>query len=253
MFLFKKKKVVLNCYTYRPDVYSYFPIEKSSKHIPEWWKNLPNQIYLTEDTFMQAPTMKSCVGFVNYYNCAIAIPMWSDCKIITNTQKNEINWLFSDQATIAMSHHHGQKGEYLLNSESSYAHMKIDTPWLFQCEEEVNFLFSGNTWSLDTPEKIIIPPGIINYKYQNATNINMFIKMDNTISLLNAGIPYVHVFPMTEREIEIKTHFVDYQQYMAIYSTGVTNFFNKSYYKHKKIMQDKEKLSKCPVSHLFRR
>ena len=46
MFLFKKKKVVLNCYTYRPDVYSYFPIERSSKHIPEWWKKLPNQVLL---------------------------------------------------------------------------------------------------------------------------------------------------------------------------------------------------------------
>ena len=253
MFFLKNKKIILECYTHRPDVYEYFPIQRASKAIPEWWKKLSSNLYLTPDKFVELPTMKSCAGFISYYNSSISIPMWSDCKIKTDLKEDSINWLFSDSKTNAVSHHFGQMGEYFNSSNSRYAHMKINSPWRFKCKEEINFLYSGNTWSLDNPETIIIPPGVINYKYQFSTSVNMFVKMGNDITVLNAGSSLVHLFPLTEREVEIKIYLIKEEEFHRMNDMGTFNFFTKSYYKHKNIMREKEKQSKCPISGFLKR
>ena len=252
MFLFKKKKLVLDCFTYRPDVYAYFPIERASKNMPEWWKNTPPTAAMDNINLVEIPTIKSCVGLINYYSNAISIPMWSDCKIVTSIERNEINWFFSDLKTNCVSHHHSQNGNYFHNSTSVYAHMKINSPWAFKCNEDIKFVFTGNTWAIDNPERIVIPPGVIDFKYQNSTNINMFVKIDDNSAIFNANTSLVHVFPMTEREIDIRNHHVSEKEFDDILDMSRTNYFSKSYLKHRTHLKNKEKSSKCPVSSLFK-
>jgi hypothetical protein len=67
MFLFKKKKVVLDCFTYRSDVYSYFPIQKASSAMPNWWKKMPATFCPDPTGLAEFPTMRSCSGFLSYY------------------------------------------------------------------------------------------------------------------------------------------------------------------------------------------
>jgi hypothetical protein len=124
---------------------------------------------------------------------------------------------------------------------------------MIKCKEEIEFVFNGNPWALNNPEQVIIPPGVINFKYQNTVNINMFIRMNGVQKTkLNAGLPLVHLFPMTEREVEIKNHCVDEQEYIKIERLGTMNFSHKSYLQHKKIKKDAEKTPKCPFSSAFR-
>ena len=55
-FFFKRKEIVLDCFTHRPDTYEYFPIEKSTKHFPQWWKDLKVEI---PDDYTIGQTMKN--------------------------------------------------------------------------------------------------------------------------------------------------------------------------------------------------
>lgn len=253
MFLFKKKKVVLDCFTYRPDVFSYFPIKKASSLIPEWWKKLPATYPVDSLGLAEFSTMRSCVGFLNYYNNAISIPLWTDTRIRTSVDDDTLHWHFTDGVTQAVPHDLKQKGDYLSDPMSLYTHLKIVSPWILSCKEDIQFVFSGNTWAINNPEQIIIPPGVVDYKYQSVTSINMLIRMNGLqIASLDAGSSLVHLFPMTEREVEIKTHFVDEKDFRNMENLGVNSFTTKSYFKHKHIRKEHEKTGKCPVSGFFK-
>lgn len=253
MFLFKKKKVILDCFTYRPDVFSYFPIEKATNALPDWWKKMPSTFNADSIGLVEIATMKSCAGLLGYYNNAISLPLWTDCRIRTSEEDDTINWYFSDGATVAIPHDFRQKGEYLSNPILRYTHLKIVSPWIINCKEDINFVFSGNTWAINNPEQIVIPSGVVSYKYQSVTNINMFIRLNSIqIASLDAGSSLVHIFPMTEREVEIKTHFIEEKQFKNIENLGANNFRTKSYFKHKHFRKEAEKAGKCPVSGFFK-
>lgn len=252
MFLFKKKKVILNCYTYRSDVFAYFPIEKATKSFPNWWKELPNSY--SPDGLQEVGTMKGCAGFTSYYQNAISLPLWSDCIIKASESEKSFEWAFSDHATEVSPHSPEQIGNYLRDGNSTYAQMKIISPWALHCDEEINFVFSGNPWAMSNPERVIIPPGVVNYKYQFVTNINLFLRVigDQTTKL-DAGSSLIHIFPMTEREVEIRSHFVDKKEWNALTELGTRNFSLKTYYKHRQVLKDREKAGTCPMSSILKR
>jgi hypothetical protein len=86
LFLFPKKKIVLDCFTYSESVLQTAPITNAMKHIPSWWKKLPSAHF--EETFFPTPTMKGCVGMVDYYANSVALPLWSEIIINVDSNKN---------------------------------------------------------------------------------------------------------------------------------------------------------------------
>lgn len=248
MFFFKKKEVVLDCFTARSDVYSYFPIQPASKLIPDWWKKLPTNY--TTNGLDENPTMKGCAGFIDYYSEAISIPLWTDIAFRTIQANQSVQWLCSDRLTPVHSHDLIQIGDYLSNNRSKYIHVKITSPWMLSCKKDIKFLFSGNTWSFDNPQDVIIPVGAVNYKYQNSVNINMLLFFNNIQTFkLTAGIPLIHLFPITDKKIKLKTHLIGEEEYSKISALSHTNFFSKNYFKRKNIIKN---VRKCPMSSIFK-
>ena len=47
-------------------------------------------------------------------------------------------------------------------------------------------------------------------------------------------------------------NFIDEKEYRNIENLGATNFTTKSYYKHRQIIKENEKMGKCPVSRFFK-
>jgi hypothetical protein len=65
MFWRKNKPIILHCYTHRADVYNYFPLEKASKFIPNWFKKLPAPSFLglhENGEGKAVSNLKECVG-----------------------------------------------------------------------------------------------------------------------------------------------------------------------------------------------
>jgi hypothetical protein len=137
LFLFPKKKIVLDCFTSHAYVIEYSPINFAIKHIPDWWKNLPKSY---ENGLSK--NMRHCVGMVDYYKKSIAIPMWSDLQIKTHGDK-KYEWQFSDLQSEAAIHSRTQMGEFL----DGYGHLKLATPWNFVSEKDINWVWSHPTYS----------------------------------------------------------------------------------------------------------
>jgi len=244
MIFIKRKEIVLDCFTTRSDVHTYFEIQPASKLMPDWWKKIPSNY--TTNGLDENPTLKCCAGFIDYYSEAISIPLWTDISFKSTQSNKLVQWMSSDKTTEVQFHHMFQLGDYLSDSRSKYIHMKIVSHWLFSCKKDIKFLFSGNTWSLDNPQDIVIPTGISDFKYQCFTNINMLLFFNNVQTFkLNAGSSLIHLFPITDEKIKIKTHLIGEEEYSKISYLHGTNFFSKNYFRRKNKIK---KLKKCPIS-----
>jgi hypothetical protein len=65
-----------------------------------------------------------------------------------------------------------------------------------------------NTWGFRNPGNFIIPPGIVNYKYNSTTDINMFFSFQNLQEnlLIKEGTPMVNIVPMDDRRVKVHVH-----------------------------------------------
>jgi hypothetical protein len=246
-FFFKRKKVVLDCFTFNHAAYELFPIEKSVYHLPDWWKQLPSKI--DKGNAGYDPTMKKCQGLKSFYQNGISIPLWSEFAVrwVSDEEKKQthINWKFSDEISSAEVHSQSQRGTFL--SEKKYQHLKILSPWAFKCKEDINWLFVQNFWALNNPEKFIILPGCIDFKYQHVTNINVMIpfeQLKNCHFSLECGSPLVSLFPLTERKVEIKNHLVSMEEFKKLLGFGKISFTGR-YNTIRSIIEKKEQ-KKCP-------
>lgn len=103
-------------------------------------------------------------------------------------------------------------------------------------------MFTNMYWNHRPIENFVIPPGIVNYKYQHTTHINMFLslKEKKTFSL-NAGDPMVYLLPLSEKEIVLKHHLVSMNEFNNYFRTKIS--FLNSYRKRANIIKSK---GKCP-------
>jgi hypothetical protein len=248
LFFFKPKVIHVDCFTNKAQVHELFPIDYTHKFFPEWWKVLP-KVDTNHDRkeWWGIPTLKGCVGFNNFYAHGISIPFWTD--VLFSIEGKQVRWQFADMSTNGATHPSEQFGSYLDPKE--YFHIKIGSPWKFKCKEDVNFLWVQNSWEFSKPAEFVIPPGIIDFKYQTSTNINMFGKLleeetKKTI-LIEAGTNMVNIIPLSDRKIKIHNHLVEGLEFEKLSTTGIPFKFSGKYNTVKKLMKNKENTkSKCP-------
>ena len=225
MFWGKTKPITLNCYTYRSDVFNYFPIAEASKYLPEWVKTLKKP---SKHPAGNVDTLKSCPAFIGYFSAGFILPLWSDIFLEVGQEgSTSYRWQYADQQSEMGFHSQEQIGSNF--PAEKYQHFKLASPWVFSCDEDIDFLFAEPSCQFDKiAETVKIVDGIINFKWSAPTNINMFIKRkeaDQEI-LLEAGTPMIHLFPLTGRKVVIKTHLVPRETYESVArKSGLTSFF----------------------------
>jgi hypothetical protein len=210
MFWFKKQKVYMDAFTSRPEVFNFAPIEKATKFVPSWWKNLPNpEVSFKNYDAGQQNNMKHCAGFINYFKESFSIPMWSDLNLEIGAQgTTDYRWQFSDKISSLIVHPAPQRGTYL--NKNKYQHFKLDTPWIIKTNKLILCSWSAPTWSLEEPEKIVFFPAIVDFYNQCHTAINIACPRDFQTKeiFIPFGQPLIHIIPMTEKEVILKTHLV---------------------------------------------
>lgn len=241
-FFFKKPEIIVDCFTADEGLVQTMPIEYSTKFMPDWWKKLEKQ-HLSPDRYYPSGTMKQCRGFVDYYSTSITIPLWSDLAIKVQ-ENNQYIWQFSDRYSEAVVHGVEQRGTYL--SDKKYGHMKLTSPWALKTKEQINWVWSQPTWNFDAPEQLLIPPAVVNYKHQCATNVNMFFRVDTPREyLIPFGQPMAHLTPMTESKVILKRHVVTESEVRRIHATQSTfTFVNK----YGTAIKNRERFAECPYS-----
>ncbi len=233
-FKFLKKKIVLDCFTTESYVIQYSPILPAVRHIPDWWRALPKEF-----SDPQLRNMRHCAGMIDYYKKSIAVPLWCELSIKVNQDKS-INWQFSDNITNAV-HHSRYQYEGLLEN---YTHMKIQSPWFFRSEKDVDWVWSHPTYNYKHNDDAVSLPAIVNYYYQHTTQINLFIRVDKERHILIPhNAPMVMLTPMSDRNVEVVRHLVDKKEIERLERKSIPITFKAKY---KTAIKSLNKFSDCP-------
>lgn len=236
IFKFPQRKIVLDCFTFLSHAVELAPIHYAIKHMPDWWKKLPTS---TNPPKPEMKNMRSCVGMVDYYKKSVAIPLWSDLKIEVNDHK-DFRWQFSDGNSGAESHVKDQMRGFL----EGYGHLKLNTPWVFQSEKNVHWVWSHPTYNYSYGTDLVCLPGITEFFYQNNTNVNLLVKLEQPKNLyIPHGQPLAVLTPMSNRKVEIVRHLIGYEEFAKIRNRGAQITFLDKY---KNVMKRKEQFADCP-------
>ena len=248
-FNFLSKDVIVDCYTARADVYNFSPIKKASVYLPDWWKTLPKTFPNPINPLLTSSTMKHCVGFTDLFAKGFMIPLWSDVVVQIGGQQDQhehnYNYQFADFES--KIDHHAERDMNGFYSFTDYQHLKFISPWRLTCNEEIEFLLLDPTWCNDAPDEMFVPPGVVNFKYQCGTNVNMFFRRraDTTAYTLKHNMPLAHFIPLTERKIKLKLHLVSEQELQRVSNINKAVTFINKYKNNKSILKERG----CPFHH----
>jgi hypothetical protein len=242
MFLFKKKKIILDCFTWRADTHEFFPIQQTKKFYPEWWKNIP-QMPLGE------LSMRHCQGLIETYQHGFVVPLWSDVHVQFDSKTREIKHTFSDRLSKFEQHGYSQVGDFVRPED--FCHLKFIAPWQIECNEDIPFTWGPATWNLQEKNFLFnVLSGVVNFKFQNSAHINVLLnsRIGDIDMLVNAGQPMVHSIPLSDRELDIRNHLLSDDEFNKRLMKFTSTFsFAKRYLQSKKIIENREKEEKkCP-------
>lgn len=238
MFWFKRSKIVVDCFTSNKSAYELFPIDHSIKFVPEWWKNTPKE-YVVRELF-PVSTIKRCPAIINQYKHGIILPLWSDLAI---SVREGAKWeaMFSDPRAAIEPHDANQWKSYANPAE--FTHLKLKSPWAIKTKDEIYWTYNKPVWNFPAENNLIITPGIVEFKHQHSTHVNILVPLQpKPPYVISSGQPIAQMIPLTEKEIEVRTHLISEDEYNAQYTNSFLYSFTKNYTRLKNIKKEK----KCP-------
>ena len=231
MFFFcRRKEITLDAYTCRPDVFKYTPIASAKSHRPRWVSALPTHIEV-EPGLDQYSTIKRCTGLNDYFSQGFIIPMWSDLRVRTTCEG--LQYQFADLTSSCDFHRKELSSGYM--TRENYGHCQIQTPWALKCNKNINFLFSKVEWYFDQLGKIYIPSGVVRYVHQSSAAINAFFPANNEIIEISQGQPLMHLLPLSDKKVTLKTHLVTEPEFDKITTESRPCAFANAFLKREKL------------------
>ena len=207
----KNKKIVVDCFTNNSAIHEFFPIASADEFYPQWWKNMSATMKTSTEFGIQrdSPTIKRCDGILDLYKHGICMPLWSDLIIETTTTDYKYQYSSNENLPI-VTHNRTAMGPAFNN----YTHLKIHSPWIFEEKTGMDFLFTQPSWNmLDYIRDIIVLPGMVNYRDQGGTHVNMLLPRKVNRIELSAGLPIAHMIPLSDKTIDVRTHLVSDQEW----------------------------------------
>jgi hypothetical protein len=216
MFLFKKKKIVLDCFTTDSFAHEYAPISRATDFYPEWWNNIDNTYMLNTSIIS---TMKHCRGFIDLYKDSIIIPFWGKLKIdISDNIRKNVKWECNYEIYTKQPIQVHNELEYKGFTNNCYQHMKIISPWKCRTNKYVKFILTDPLYNRTDLNEYSVLPGVVDFKYQTSTHVNIMTeyKNDDRFIIFDPLTPMAMLTPISEENIIIKTHLIDFSEYQNL-------------------------------------
>jgi hypothetical protein len=216
LFKFKQSKIVVDCFTADKAAFEVYKIRKAIYYYPETIKNMEGSFIGTDrktNINFNINTLKKCPGVNSLYKHGIIIPLWADllCQPTDHLSGAAAGALFCNQTTV-VPHDPKQYSGVM----DKYFNIKLPGIWHIKESSGINFMWQGATWNLDNQnENFIVVPGIVDYKWTTQTNVNLMVKKELSSFQLTAGVPLVHIIPITEKEVEYKCHLISTEEYWS--------------------------------------
>lgn len=211
MFIFKKKDIVLDCFTHTAVAYDHAKIGFGTEYLPIWWEKQPG---ISPENW---PTVKHCPAVKEFFEQGIVIPSWFEMDL--SIDENGMWTFFASNAHLSTDSSH-PANQFPDFAESNGHNIKITSVWRFRTKEDIKFTYTQPTWHwrsiLDT---LVLLPAIISFKYQPDTNVNLFVtnsSKDKKQCSVKPLTPLAILHPLTERKVVIKNHLVDEAEYKRL-------------------------------------
>lgn len=253
MFLFKKKKIVVDCFTPYKSVYELYKIRKAITYFPEHIKSMPRYISITHDVTKikrDISTIKGCNGLTELYKVGFIIPFWTEfiCQPKTSSERTSALAMMPNQYSFDTHPKEQYSGMY-----EEWTHAKLLSPWKFREKTGVKFSWNQAMWNHPQhANNFIVSPGVLWFDTQSTTNVNIFVNKKSEDFFIQPGTPLVHLIPISDAEVEIRNHFVEGKEWEDIdpipsdWAHMKTNRWS-SYLKEKKKSEEMDKQErKCP-------
>jgi hypothetical protein len=219
------KKVKLTAYTWENDI---FVNEKPTFNKPDqadWLRMLKSSNkhhdYQRNYSFDVA-SAKQCPAINNYINSGIKFKAWTQIRVRVNPD-GMVEHLQGTQdpgSGVLVSQH--SPDQYQYRYQQSKTAFKLTNPWILKSSENIKYVFTESHYSTNIlrENNIIIAPGLIDYKYQFATNVHMIVdvKKEPYEIVIPYGTPLFTLFPLTEREIDFSCEFLTHEKYNQIHT-----------------------------------
>lgn len=235
MHFFRRSKIHLDCFINHRGIIEASPIDYAIKYIPEWWRALPKE-RLTEG-FIPSATMKTCRGMYDYYAKSVCVPMWTELAV--KVQDHNYIWQFSDEYTEGIVHSRNQYAGFTTEAEG---HLKIKSPWFLQTKDDIDWVVTSPTYSSKDVFGYSLLPGLLNFKYQNSTNLQVMINLSANRNIrVPCNTPMALLTPMSDKKVVVHRHLISQPALKKIIDRHATNSFINKHNNHKNAF-----INKCP-------
>jgi hypothetical protein len=233
LFWKKSPKVKVRCYSPWPQLIDLFPVEETKKFTPQWFKNVDPYVNYNR---VSGPTIKVCPGFNDLYKRGFVVPLWEDYKIKwSNSGLMDVVTPNNRKIELQDTHPVEARG----GAFKGWTHVKLHNVWMFETDRVVPFMLIDTTWNREDHQNFIVPPGVVEFKYQHALNINMFLPplpFNQTKEIeIAAGTPMIQLVPLEPVDLEIECIPADDKKLDQLRLYRWT--FNGVYLKTKKYLQ----------------
>jgi hypothetical protein len=247
IFLFPKKVLNVDVFTFSANIYNFTPVVPAAKVLPEWWKKTDNFIHLPSHSVIpKKPTIKGCYGIRNLYAKGLMFrtPVDTDLLIGNNNVQGLAKLDVIPLDNNKYFHHHEDIifGEFL--KQNRYLTLRINLPYLIKTKEDVEWTLLEPFWG-STDSRYRIVTGNTNFKYHHTMAAHMMfqnsIKETYRVSL-PMHTPLIHAIAHTEKKVKIHNHLITMDEYTNL-NNGSSPGKN---YGIPKFFRQMEKENKCP-------
>jgi hypothetical protein len=258
MFWFKKKTIVVDCFTWSEAAFKLYPVRKALPFYPDVIKKMPASVTMQDNqSNIDVPlaTIKQCSGITGLYRYGAVIPFWVD--YICQPKK-----ALENKSAFGLSSSHGQLSQHPREQYSglfdNFVNVKITGVWNFVEPTGVKFIVMPAVYNLNNFNyNFIIPPALSYFDLQSQCNLQLFVRKDSPDFTILAGTPILQIIPLVDndRKVEYVNHLVDDKEFikkgdipwdMPSLGTGVRTVRYKKLMDNNKKMNQIEKNSKCP-------
>ena len=244
IFFNKRSKITVDCFTYDEMIARTAPIAPAMKFYPKWIKELHNVVSepkyngnTNETHSIPSGTVKGCPGITDYFKTGFIAPLWVDASVIVNPD-GRYSFHSADQPFSIESHFPGQYAGF-----QGYTHMKFVLPWHVEESTGVKFLLQRPMWTENANplyiNKFTSAGGVIDFNSQHSLHLHTFLEIPNEKQefIMPLGLPMLHIIPLTDKDITIKTHVLSQDEWdkRTIQSTGAKTYLKPS--RTRKIME----------------
>lgn len=240
MLFSKNKPIVLTAYTDNRLLAEMLAPKPAKAKLPKYYKTMPHSVRVgsngcpVENSLEYQSTIRRCYGIHNFNTAGFLIPLWADYSIVT----------FNGNLSCAGAKGYAGSSDVHGNEQSpgvldEFNALKLASPWVFRCSEEIQFLSVPNFYdSTEYADKFVIPPAVDDYSHQTSTNFFLLFNknLPNQEIVLKCGTPLVKIVPLTERPVELKVELVEDVNRYRINPTH--HIFSSSLSKLKKLAKD---------------